>query len=137
MLHKVYIPSSYHLLIANSLPVRTTRSRIIYLKNDYKTLMNVIEKAIHEHFANNIPLPPPVSSSTITSAHALRQVPLDAPFARVNSVVPGSPAETAGMKTGDHIRNFGYVNHSNNDGLKRVADCVQGNEGVSASLSSY
>lgn len=111
--------------------VRTTRSRIIYLKNDYKALMNVIEKAIHEHFANNIPLPTPAASAASTSKPAIRPAPLDAPFAKVNSVVPGSPADTAGLKGGDEIRNFGYVNKSNHDGLKRVADCVRGNEGVS------
>lgn len=112
--------------------VRTTRSRIIYLKNDYKALMDIIEKRIHEHFANNIPIPtPPPASSNSTSTTVLRQAPLDAPFAKVNSVVQGSPADTAGLKAGDEIRNFGYVNKANNDGLKRVADCVQGNEGVS------
>jgi 26S proteasome non-ATPase regulatory subunit 9 len=56
---------------------------------------------------------------------------LEVPFAKVNSVVADSPADTAGLKAGDEIRNFGYVNKSNHDGLKKVAECVQGNEGVS------
>jgi len=110
--------------------VRTTRSRIIYLKNDYKALMTVIEKKIHEHFANNIPIEP--SSSEVRPGSrtlAPRPAPLDAPFAKVNSVVPGSPAETAGLRAGDEIRNFGYVNYNNHDNLKKVAECVQGNEG--------
>lgn len=104
--------------------------------------MNVIEKHIHQHFArqaeesqsnassiqlssandtSNIQLPPPV---------------LTPPFAKVNSVVSGSPAETAGLKAEDKIRSFGYVNHTNHDGLKRVAECVQGNEGASYVLSA-
>ena len=43
--------------------------------------------------------------------------------------MPNSPAELAGLKPGDKIRKFGYVNRENNDALRRVAECVQGNEG--------
>lgn len=98
--------------------------------------MNVIEKKIHEHFASMAEQnPDPTSESTSQSSEnrslASRPATLDPPFAKVNTIVPGSPAESAGLKAGDEIRNFGYVNRSNNDGLRRVADCVQGNEGVS------
>lgn len=102
--------------------------------------MNVIEKRIHEHFARlqedeaansreaiTTGTPP---SATIPS-FSLPEAPLQPPFAKVNTVAAGGPAEAAGLKAGDEIRNFGYVNISNHDGLKRVAECVQGNEGVS------
>lgn len=104
--------------------------------------MNVIEKTIHEHFANLAQQQPDAvdsnsSQPSETRPAATRPAPLDPAFAKVNSVVPGSPADSAGLKPGDEIRNFGYVNRSNNDSLKRVADCVQGNEGVSiVSLTS-
>lgn len=121
----------------DTLTVRTTRSRIIYLKNDYKELMNVIEKHIHEHFAkqaenarNNEPPTNGAPSTLDVDSRPAPQV-LTPPFAKVNSVVAGSPAETAGLSAGDLIRNFGYVNNTNHDGLKRVGECVQGNEGVS------
>lgn len=117
--------------------VRTTRSRIIYLKNDYKALMSVIEKHIHEHFAR-LAEEPTAEEPVMTRAQATEMVasfdepaPLDLPFAKVNSVAAGSPADDAGLKAGDIIRNFGYVNHGNHDGLKRVGECVQGNESVS------
>jgi 26S proteasome non-ATPase regulatory subunit 9 len=102
--------------------------------------MSVIEKHLHEHFAR-------LAENQSTGETADNEVqpdrivptfeepaPLDIPFARVNSVAAGSPADSAGMKAGDVIRNFGYVNHTNHDGLKRVGECVQGNEGVSPSL---
>lgn len=97
--------------------------------------MDAIEKQIHEHFAN---LPEeasmPEEQQTATPQEPLRdyEAPptLMAPFARVNTVVDGSPASLAGLKPGDQIRNFGYVNVSNHDDLKKVAECVQGNEGV-------
>jgi 26S proteasome non-ATPase regulatory subunit 9 len=131
--------------IANVPPVRTTRSRIIYLRNDYKALMNVIEKHIHEHFAslaaNGVPDEPMTDVvSQNTETPALRPPPSQAagpPFAKVNSVIEGSPAESAGLKAGDEIRNFGYVNSTNHDGLRRVGECVQGNEGVSSPQSSW
>jgi 26S proteasome non-ATPase regulatory subunit 9 len=121
-------PSDYDL-------VRTTRARIIYLRNDYKTLMNAIEKVIHEHFAT---LASEASEATAEStAQSLdgtgtnpRPVTLDPPFAKVNTVQSGSPADAAGLKAGDRIRNFGYVDLSNHNNLSRVAQCVQGNEGV-------
>lgn len=97
------------------------------------------EKFLHEHFANlsdgddqmaeaSIQTIPDGADSITTS--------LDPPFAKVNTVAPNSPAERAGLKPGDEIRNFGYVNQRNNDGLKKVAECVQGNEGV-CTLPAY
>ncbi|EDO64929.2 hypothetical protein GE21DRAFT_2528 [Neurospora crassa] len=112
--------------------IRTTRSRIIHLRNDYKELMALIEKRLHEHFASiqdddeeSTPVP------TDQSAPLPDSVPevLEQPFAKVNSVVDNSPAATAGLKAGDLIRSFGYVNRSNHDSLRKVAECVQGNEG--------
>ncbi len=126
---------------ANEVPVRTTRSRIIYLRNDHKALMTVVEKHLHEHFArlaDNGTQDEPMTngglpSTDITSSPSSSQAPQPSgpPFAKVNSVVAGSPAESAGLKAGDEIRNFGYVNYTNHDSLKRVGECVQGNEGVS------
>lgn len=56
----------------------------------------------------------------------------ETPFAKVNSVVPGSPADDAGLKTGDRIRNFGDINWLNHEKLSKVAETVQKNQGVSS-----
>ncbi|KAH8675987.1 hypothetical protein BX600DRAFT_494396 [Xylariales sp. PMI_506] len=113
--------------------IRTTRARIIHLRNDYKDLMNAIEKHLHEHFASIQDTDDNTTPAVgVTGAGMLGDsIPqtLDEPFAKVNSVVANSPAETAGLKAGDEVRNFGYVNKANHDGLKKVAECVQGNEG--------
>ncbi|KAJ4297153.1 putative 26S proteasome regulatory subunit [Collariella sp. IMI 366227] len=114
--------------------VRTTRSRIIHLRNDWQNLMGVIEKRLHEHFANledddETETAAPASADTSIIRDAVPET-LDLPFAKVNTVVDNSPAATAGLKPDDLIRNFGYVNHENHDGLKKVGECVQGNEGV-------
>jgi len=114
--------------------------------------MDVIEKAVHAHFAYQQahPLPETATPTTATAngtggeqAAQPSRTPalaLEPPFAKVNSVVEGSPADQAGLKQEDLIRNFGYANRSNHDGLKKVAECVQVNEGVSVaciSLSIY
>jgi 26S proteasome non-ATPase regulatory subunit 9 len=110
--------------------------------------MNVIEKAVHAHFAfqQANPLPetsaPTTATANGTNDEQAAQPPrtpaptLEPPFAKVNSVVGGSPADQAGLKPQDLIRNFGYVNRNNHDGLKKVAECVQGNEGVSTGYIS-
>jgi 26S proteasome non-ATPase regulatory subunit 9 len=120
----------------NMTTVRTTRARIVRLRNDYSALMTRIEKFLHEHFASlDEDDAAPVATAT-NSQPALPDslaAPLDPPFAKVNTVAPGSPAETAGLKAGDEIRNFGYVNRANHDNLRKVAECVRGNEGVSCS----
>ncbi|KAL7955092.1 hypothetical protein V8C34DRAFT_292651 [Trichoderma compactum] len=111
--------------------IRTTRARIIRLRNDYKDLMTAIEKYLHEHFASI----QDGDEAPSTAGDELRILPdshpeqLGEPFAKVNTVAANSPAQQAGLQAGDEIRNFGYVNRSNHDGLKKVAECVQGNEG--------
>lgn len=61
---------------------------------------------------------------------------LEAPFARVNRLVEGSPAEDAGLRVGDKIRRFGNVDWMNHEKLSKVAETVQSNEGVSYIVSS-
>lgn len=96
--------------------------------------MRVIEEHLHRHFAgvaagqDETPSSPPQSQQPPPMA-------MDEPFARVNSVVPDSPAERAGLRAGDQIRNFGHVNYANHDNLKKVAECVQANEGVCHSVT--
>lgn len=112
--------------------IRTTRARIIRLRNDYKTLMARIEKYLHDHFASldeNDAVPVAGQGNSQSVLPDSVSAPLDPPFAKVNTVALGSPAESAGLKAGDEIRNFGYVNRANHDNMRKVVECVQGNEG--------
>lgn len=103
--------------------------------------MNAIEKHLHEHFASlrdtdNVTSPPNPANGATMMGDTLPET-LEVPFAKVNSVVAESPADVAGLKAGDELRNFGYVNKSNHDDLKKVAECVQGNEGVSPNSTDF
>jgi 26S proteasome regulatory subunit N4 len=111
--------------------IRTTRARIIHLKNDYKSLMARIETGLHAHHAA---LQSQTQSQTSTTAASpLPHHPNEAqetPFARVNSIVDGSPAASAGLKVGDQIRRFGHVNWMNHENLAQVGAVVGRSEGI-------
>ncbi|KAH7359092.1 hypothetical protein B0T11DRAFT_228759 [Plectosphaerella cucumerina] len=110
--------------------VRTTRSRVIHLRNDYKQLMAAIEEHLHRHFASV--QDGHAGESEITEGRSTTaQSDLATVFARVNTVAPGGPADRAGLRPGDQIRTFGYANSTNHDNLKKVAECVQANQGRS------
>lgn len=121
--------------------VRTTRVRIIRLRNDHKDVMNHLEKGLHDHFArmqntsgatsaNGVNGPSTAPTSIADNSIADAAI-LGTPFARVNSVEQGSPADQAGLKMGDTIRGFGNVHWLNHERLSKVAEAVQQNEGVS------
>jgi 26S proteasome non-ATPase regulatory subunit 9 len=120
--------------------IRTTRARIVRLKNDYKDVMAKLEVAVHEHFAvgksaESLPAAssaPPSEAATTTGQAQQPTQPLstaiEPPFARVNTVVENSPADTAGLKAGDKVTRFGYVDWTNHERLGKVAHVVQQNE---------
>ncbi|KAI9817229.1 MAG: putative 26S proteasome regulatory subunit [Pycnora praestabilis] len=120
--------------------IRTTRARIIYLKNDYKSLMSRIEIGLHTHHASASHSEAAAKSRATVAASASMTAPstiaetsafgiIETPFARVNSVVSKSPADDAGLRAGDGIRSFGGVNWINHEKLTKVAEVVQRNEG--------
>ncbi|KAJ9646439.1 putative 26S proteasome regulatory subunit [Coniosporium tulheliwenetii] len=111
--------------------IRTTRARIIHLKNDYKDLMNRIEAGLHAYHASAAAANATRSerqAATTGSSTSGREA-LEAPFAKVNSVVPDSPADTAGLKAGDSILRFGTATWMNHEKLSKVAEVVSQNEG--------
>lgn len=114
--------------------IRTTRARIIRFKNDHKAVMAKLEVAVHEQFAANKTFQEAAAPSLplrSAGSSGLAAPVIEPPFAKVNSVVAGSPAEQAGLQTGDKIVKFGWANFTNHERLAKVAQVVQQNEGVS------
>jgi 26S proteasome regulatory subunit N4 len=115
--------------------IRVTRARIIALRNDWKNMMDKIEKGLHEHHADIQAAAsaekPETTEPSLSSAPAVQRPPSppETPFAKVNSVEPGSPANEAGLKAGDKIRRFGEAIWSNHANLRKVSEVVQQNTG--------
>lgn len=115
--------------------IRTTRARIIRLKNDYKAVMKKVETAVEEHFAagksidgtSTLQRSQPASVAALTASTAPAVEP---PFAKVNSVTADSPASQAGLASGDRVVRFGPVNWTNHERLGKVAQTVQQHENV-------
>lgn len=115
--------------------IRTTRARIIRLKNDHKAVMAKIENAVHEQFAKgaDVSSSETPSQSDVHSAagsQILSSSALEPPFARVNTIAPASPAAAAGLQVGDKVTRFGTVNFTNHERLSKIAQAVQQNENV-------
>lgn len=105
--------------------------------------MSRIETGLHHHHAAHqaslAANPPSTPSAAITStsssqqqggATAARDTTLvETPFAKVNGVDAGGPADEAGLKAGDWIRTFGNVNWMNHEKLTKVAEVVRSNQG--------
>ena len=115
--------------------IRTTRARIIRLKNDLKEVMKDLEVAVEEHFAAgktmNASSSRPAAGAENNHSAGFDPSAVEPPFARVNTVAPSSPAEQAGLKAGDRVTRFGTANWTNHDRLSKVAQVVQQNENVS------
>lgn len=111
--------------------------RMIHLRNDHKDIMGYLEKGLHAHFAQSIsdePTTNGTSEPSVVQSSPSPSVPSTSvagrPFAKVNTVVLGSPADQAGLKAGDQIRSFGAVNWLNHERLTKIAETVQQNEAV-------
>lgn len=103
--------------------------------------MKHLEKGLHAHFealqqaqASSTTPATAIPTQQQNGTHATPNGITETPFARVNSVAAGSPADQAGLKAGDVIRSFGTVNWVNHERLTKVGEVVQQNEGVGTPL---
>jgi hypothetical protein len=92
-----------------------------------------IEKAVQAQFAQaaSRPTNPEPATQTTPSSSGTSQPATTTSFAKVNSVVAGSPAEDSGLRAQDLITRFGSATWLNHDKLSKVAEVVSQNEGVS------
>lgn len=101
--------------------------------------MNKVEQGLHARFANLQSLQSHPPQTFVVPSQAPATVEDDAtpstsvlqtPFAKINSVAEGSPAEQAGLRVGDKIYGFGGVDWTNHQNLEKVSEAVRRNAGV-------
>lgn len=116
--------------------VRTARHNIACLQNDHKAIMQEIEEALHKlHALEKEKL---AQDGVEAQAEADNQSDtLPRPFAKVDAVTPGSPANISGLQVGDEIVEFGSVNEHNFQTLQNIATVVQHCEGKPLSLTVF
>ncbi|ODV93370.1 hypothetical protein PACTADRAFT_51969 [Pachysolen tannophilus NRRL Y-2460] len=101
--------------------VRLTRSKIIYFRNDLKTLLNMIELCLQEKLSVTSRL----TDLAVTDGNTEEST---VPFAIVTEVIEESPSYKAGLNKNDKIIKIGSINAGNHDNLKKVAEIVKKNE---------
>ncbi|KAJ3358382.1 putative 26S proteasome regulatory subunit, partial [Allomyces javanicus] len=101
--------------------VRGLRHQIICMRNDLKAKYAEIEHALIAAHAS-VAATTPIAASTTAPVYATptRPAELRRPFAKVNAVVPDSPAYRANLVKGDLIVQIGSLNHTNHDQLKAL-----------------
>uniref|UniRef100_K7E186 26S proteasome non-ATPase regulatory subunit 9 n=1 Tax=Monodelphis domestica TaxID=13616 RepID=K7E186_MONDO len=118
--------------------VRTARHNIICLQNDHKALMKQVEEALHQLHARGKEKQAKDAAEAQNEAMNQGQgsswgpsPSFSQPFAKVNSISPGSPASNSGLQVDDEIVEFGSVNTHNFQNLQNIGTVVQHSEGVS------
>ncbi|TKA69449.1 hypothetical protein B0A55_07112 [Friedmanniomyces simplex] len=98
-------------------------------------IMSKLEIAVQEQFASGKALEVAHSARSQATTNgsgvdmgASRASAIEPPFAKVNTIVPNSPAEEAGLRAGDKVTRFGGANWTNHERLSKVAQVVQQNE---------
>lgn len=114
--------------------VRTARHNIICLQNDHKALMKQVEEALHQLHAREKEKHARDEAEALAEAMSQSQS-LPQPFAKVNTVTPGSPASVSGLQVDDEIVEFGSVNVNNFQNLQNIATVVQHSEGRPLSVT--
>ncbi|XP_060049150.1 26S proteasome non-ATPase regulatory subunit 9 isoform X2 [Erinaceus europaeus] len=120
--------------------VRTARHNIVCLQNDHKAVMKQVEEALHQLHARDKEKQARDMAEAHEEAmsHNLDQnenLGAQRPFAKVNSVIPGSPASDAGLQVDDEIVAFGSVNTQNFQSLHNIGNVVQHSEGKPLSVT--
>ncbi|KZV73741.1 hypothetical protein PENSPDRAFT_259418 [Peniophora sp. CONT] len=103
--------------------VRTARVRIIELRNDLAAVRGDLAKALERVYERKEELPTGDASQDRQDVQLL-------PFARVNTVAPGSPAAESGLQREDLVLKFGHLTKESfgQASLQPLAELVALNE---------
>lgn len=113
--------------------IRDARHQINCLQNDLNTLVKEISAGLEQHFSElkmtedmgSLSQPSALATTSTSSPEAIT-LPLNKePFAVVDAVTDGSPAQEAGLQAKDELLEFGSLNIKNFQNLQQFADIAQ------------
>ncbi|CAE7563083.1 PSMD9 [Symbiodinium natans] len=116
--------------------VRQARNKYVCAQTDHIEVMKKIEQAITAlHAGAKVHVPrsapaaptegPPEDEPMGENQNVLVQVKLAAPFAEIDEVSAGSPAEAAGLRVGDLVCRFGTVNLQDTGDLNACFNAIR------------
>ena len=116
--------------------VRSSRQKVIRLRNDHKAVMKEIENKLHQlHAEFKVKkLSQSDTQKATMDPNRNREILLEKTFARISMVARGSPADQAELKNGDLVLDFGSVNISNFTDVSDIGKVVQHSEGARVSV---
>jgi len=126
--------------------VRNARHRVNCLQNDLRSLLKEIEEQLHIlHNSGEAggeasngqqngdgPNPMSIDDQAVESGNAEQPAPhrtSNEPFLKIDEIVGGSPAATAGLVDGDLVIQFGSICKTNFSQMQQVAEIVQNSAG--------
>ncbi|ORY73877.1 hypothetical protein BCR35DRAFT_307006 [Leucosporidium creatinivorum] len=112
--------------------VRTARMQIIRLRNDLQGVQNEMEKLVERGLPRGEEgaLVEEEGDAVMSNGTVSGVQQEETPFARIDGVFPGSPADTAGIKREDLLLSVAHLNSTNHDSLRAVGQLVGASEGV-------
>mmetsp|Transcript_29089 Transcript_29089/g.39957 ORF Transcript_29089/g.39957 Transcript_29089/m.39957 type:complete len:227 (+) Transcript_29089:19-699(+) len=128
--------------------VKLKRKRLAEINTDYKSLMKRIETTMTDMYSlkqqfeeiTTTSVDNPTTSSSVILAEDIQKICLKPKaIAIIDQVFDGSPAETAGLKSGDYLLDFGGINSNYNVDergyLSAVAKIVSDSVGKGISIT--
>ncbi|GAA5980747.1 hypothetical protein JCM11641_000190 [Rhodosporidiobolus odoratus] len=112
--------------------VRTARMWICRLRNDLKAVIDEMASLVERGLPRG-----PDSGEEVEMAPSMEvaEYEEEKPWAKVDAVAPGSPADEAGLKRDDLFLTLSSISSANNDSLRAVAALVGRSEGIELPLS--
>lgn len=110
--------------------VRTARQRISCLQNDLNELMKEITVGLEEHFSGlKVDTPKETKDNETSGKKSPEDIapePVNKePFAIIDAVTEGSPADACGLRVKDEIIEFGSLTAKNFEKLQQFAEIAQ------------
>ncbi|MBW0510511.1 hypothetical protein O181_050226 [Austropuccinia psidii MF-1] len=106
--------------------VRVARTRIHELKNDLREVVDLLAQTLPLILSKNDNMLPQSTNNALGNGSFQSSME---PFAKVDLVLPGSPAELAGLKVDDQLVRFGHLNAKNHERLTALSTLATEHDG--------